>query len=155
MESLRLYLDEKAAITSGLPGMRVGIHLRWGRAVRKLVQFAIEAQADIIVIGSRQGPHAKDWVVGSTVETLVSAASFQVLVASPRLRVPEEEHGPLVEPTCTACLQTRTASVGQSWWCDSHVHAAQLAHAMSYKRELPMTATQQHDSEIIPSGIRF
>jgi nucleotide-binding universal stress UspA family protein len=154
MTSLGLYLNEKAAITSGLPGMRVGIHVRWGRAVRKLVQFAIEARADVIVIGSRHEPHNKDWVVGSTIEKLVSAASFQVLVASPRLREPEQEHCSLIEPPCTACVQTRTASVGQSWWCDHHIRAAKLAHAVSYQRELPVT-TQRHDAEVIPTGIRF
>jgi nucleotide-binding universal stress UspA family protein len=155
MENLRLYVNEKAATTSGLPGMRVGIHLRWGSAVRKLVQFAIEARADIIVIGSRQESHTRDWVVGSAVEKLVSAASFQVLVASPRRKVPEEHGAPLIEPPCTTCLQTRTSSIGQSWWCDRHADAAQLAHAVSYQRELPMTTHTQHDSEIIPTGIHF
>jgi nucleotide-binding universal stress UspA family protein len=155
MENLRLYVNEKAAVTSGLPGMRIGIHLRWGSAVRKLVQFAIEARADIIVIGSHQEPHTRDWLVGSTVEKLVSASSFQVLVASPRPKVPEdEEPRPLVEPPCTTCLETRAASVGQSWWCDHHVRAAQLAHG-SRPREQPMTAHTQHDSEVIPTGIRF
>jgi nucleotide-binding universal stress UspA family protein len=154
MENLRLYVNEKAAITSGLPGMRVGIHLRWGSAVRKLVQFAIEARADIIVIGSHQEPHTRDWVVGSPVEKLVSAASFQVLVASPRRKVPDE-HGPLAEPACTACLESRTATAGQLWWCDRHVRAAKLAHAVSRPRELPMTTHTQHDSEVIPTGIRF
>jgi nucleotide-binding universal stress UspA family protein len=153
MENLRLYVHEKAVVTNGLPGMRVGIHLRWGRAVRKLVQFAIEARADIVVIGSHHGPQTRDWVVGSPVEKLVSAASFHVLVASPRPKAPEEGQVSRIEPPCTACLQTRAASVGQSWWCNSHVHSAELAHAVSYPREL--STTTQHDSEIIPTGIHF
>jgi nucleotide-binding universal stress UspA family protein len=152
MENLRLYVNEKAVMTCGLPGMRVGIHLRWGRAFRKLVQFAVEAQADIVVIGSRRQPHCKDSIVGSTLQKLVSAASFQVLVASARPTLPEE-HRPLIEPPCTACRETRTASVGQSWWCNSHVHAAELAHALSDQRELPTTT--QHDSEVIPTGMRL
>jgi nucleotide-binding universal stress UspA family protein len=151
MENLRLYVNEKAAMTSGLPGMRVGIHLRWGRAVRKLVQFAVEARADIVVIGSRQGPHGKDWMVGSTLKRLVSAASFQVLVASPRPRLPEE-YGPVVEPSCKICLETRIASVGESWWCDRHIRAAELAHTVSHQGELLMT-TAQYDSEVIPTGM--
>jgi hypothetical protein len=74
-------------------------------------------------------------------------------VASARQRLPEEHGPPLIEAACMACLETRTASAGQSWWCDSHVHAAELAHVVSCQRELPMTT--RHDSEIIPTGMRF
>jgi nucleotide-binding universal stress UspA family protein len=149
IENLRHYVNEKAATTSGLPGLRVGIHLRWGRAVRKLIQFAMDVRADLIVIGSHKGPRINDWMSGSTVERLVSAASFQVLVASPRPRVPDERDKG-IEPPCSACTRARSGSGGQSWWCDRHIHAAQRAHAFSYQRELPLTP---YDSEIIPTGI--
>jgi len=149
IENLRLYIDEKAATTSGLPGMRVGIHLRWGTVVRKLVQLAMDVRADIIVIGSHNGPHVKDRVNGSMFERLVSAAPLQVLVASPRPKVPEE-HDRALEPPCPACIQERTASGGQSWWCDRHTHAAHLAHAFSYQRVLPILP---HDAEVISAGV--
>ncbi|HEY8089182.1 MAG TPA: universal stress protein [Polyangiaceae bacterium] len=37
---LRLYVGEKAALTPGLRGVTVGIHLRGGKVVRELVQLA-------------------------------------------------------------------------------------------------------------------
>src|SRR5271170_4249258 len=77
---LRLYVNEKAEIAPGLRGAKVGIHLRGGKTVREIVQLATDVQADLIVVGSHKGPHLKDWILGSTVERLVSSAGFPVLV---------------------------------------------------------------------------
>jgi nucleotide-binding universal stress UspA family protein len=143
---IRLYIRDKGTLANGIA---VGIHLRGGKTVHEILQLATEVQADVIVVGSHKGPHIKDWIVGSTVERLVSGASFAVLVASPKPKTPEEPE-PVIEPPCPQCLRARTASRGEQWWCERHAHAAKLAHTYSYRRELPMAT---HDSEVVPTGV--
>jgi nucleotide-binding universal stress UspA family protein len=151
VDHLRLYADEKAAMTDGLRGMAVGIHLRGGHTVHELIQLATEVQADVIVVGSHRGPHVKDWLVGSTVERLVGGAAFPVLVATPKARVPEQPE-PVIEPPCPKCVETRIATGGKEWWCERHAHAAQLGHTYSYQRELPFSS---HDSTVSSTGVDF
>ena len=148
---LRLYVNEKAAIANGLPGITVGIHLRAGKPAREIVQLATEVHADIIVVGSHRGPHLKHSIVGSTAEKLVAGASCPVFVASPMPKVPEK-HEPAIEPACPQCVQARKASGGATWWCPRHSHIANGAHTYSYQRELPFAS---HDSAIFPTGIDF
>ena len=148
---LRLYVNEKAALTKGLPGVTVGIHLRAGKPVREIVQLATEVHADIIVVGSHKGPHLKHWIVGSTAERLMAGSPCPVLVASPPPKEPEQ-HVPTIEPACPQCLQVRAATKGAQWWCDRHSHRSAGGHSFSYQREIPFA---EHDSEVIPTGIDF
>lgn len=147
---LRLYVNEKAEVTPGLRGVKVGIDLRGGKVVRELVQLATDVQADLIVVGSHKGAHVKDWIVGSTVERLVSSSTFPVLVAAPKPK--DEKHEPTIEPPCPQCLATRAASGGKQWWCERHAHEAVGGHTYSYQRELPFAT---HDSAISPTGVDF
>ena len=148
---LRLYVGEKAAITTGLRGVPVGIHLRGGKPVRELIQLATEVQANVIVVGSHKGPHIKDWIVGSTVEKLVGNTAFAVVVAAPKAKEPEAQE-PVIEPPCPRCVEARFASKGKEWWCERHAHAAQLGHVYSYQHELPFST---HDSAVSPTGVDF
>jgi len=150
-DHLRLYVDEKAAIATGLQGISVGVHLRAGKAVRELLQLATEVQADLIVVGSHRGLHVKDWIVGSTGERLMKGAEFPVLVAGPKPKEPEKLE-PVIEPPCPQCVQTRIASGGKQWWCERHTHEANQAHTYSYQRELPFAS---HDSSVSPTGVDF
>jgi nucleotide-binding universal stress UspA family protein len=148
---LRLYVNEKAEAAGGLKGITVGIHLRAGKPVRELAQFAVDVLADLIVIGSHRGPHLKSWVVGSTAEKLIASAACPVLVASPAPSAPEK-HEPVIEPACPDCLRARAESGGTQWWCERHLHHARRAHTFSYQRELPLAT---HDNAVIPTGIDF
>jgi nucleotide-binding universal stress UspA family protein len=148
---LRLYVDEKAAITPALRGVKVGIHLRGGKTVREIVQLATDVQADLIVVGWHKGPHVKDWIVGSTAKRLISGAAFPVLVAAPEPR-DLEKHEPAIEPPCPQCVAARVASGGKEWWCERHSHEAVSGHTYSYQRELPFSS---HDSAVSPTGIDF
>src|SRR5277367_1133420 len=136
---LRLYVNEMAEITPGLRGVEVGIHLRGGKTVREIVQLATDVQADLIVVGSHKGPHVKDWILGSTVERLVSSAGFPVLVAAPRPKS-VEKHEPAIERPCPQCVAARVASGGKQWWCERHAHEAVTGHTYSYQSELPFSA---------------
>jgi hypothetical protein len=40
IDHLRLYVNEKAAVSDGLAGVTVGIHLRSGKVVREIIQLA-------------------------------------------------------------------------------------------------------------------
>jgi nucleotide-binding universal stress UspA family protein len=148
---LRLYVDQKLAASPGLAGIAVGIHLRGGKTVPELLRLAADVQADVIVVGSHRGPHIKDWLVGSTVEKLVSNTAFAVVVAAPKAKEPEAQE-PVIEPACPRCVEARFASKGKEWWCERHAQAAQLGHVYSYQRELPFTT---HDSTVSPTGIDF
>jgi nucleotide-binding universal stress UspA family protein len=146
---LRLYVDEKAAIATGLQGISVAIHLRGGKAVREILQLATEVQANLIVVGSHRGLHLKDWISGSTGERLMKAGGFPVLVASPKPKELEKLE-PAIEPACPQCLQTRAATGGKQWWCERHTHEANQAHTYSYQREFSFAT---HDSAISPTGV--
>jgi nucleotide-binding universal stress UspA family protein len=148
---LRLYVNEKAATLGGLKAMTFGIHLRAGKPVREIVQLATDLRANLIVVGSHKGPHLKSWLVGTTAERLVADAPCPVLVASPRPTT-EVKHEPAIEPACPDCLHARAISRGANWWCERHSHHAKRAHVFSYQRELPFA---DHDSEVIPTGIKF
>jgi nucleotide-binding universal stress UspA family protein len=151
VDHLRLYVNEKAAAIGGLGPMTVGIHLRAGKPVRELAQFASDVHADLIVIGSHKGPHLKSWLVGSTAEHLIAAAPCPVLVAAPK-PVAAQPPVPEIEPTCPDCARVRAMTRGADWWCERHVHHAKRAHTFSYQREIPFAS---HDSEVIPTGIKF
>ncbi|MGA2449067.1 MAG: universal stress protein [Polyangiaceae bacterium] len=148
-DHLRLYVNEKAAMTKGLSGVAVGIHIRGGRAVRELIQLATDVRADFIVLGSHRGIHAENWLGGSTVERLVGAAQFPVLVASPWPKEPIE-HDPVIEAPCPQCVQARVSSGGKTWWCDRHSQAMLGGHEYSYQSELPMSS---HDSAVSLTGV--
>jgi len=151
IDHLRLYVNEKKALLAGMKTMSVGIHIRAGKPVRELVQFATEIHADLIVLGSTKGPHLKSWLVGSTAEHLVGASPCPVLVAAPKPKaiLPQV---PTIEPACPDCVRARATSHGAAWWCERHSHHAKRAHSFSYQRELPFAS---HDSEVSPTGIDF
>jgi nucleotide-binding universal stress UspA family protein len=151
IDHLRLYVNEKAAVSDGLAGVTVGIHLRSGKVVREIIQLATEVDADIIAVGSDRGPHFKHWLVGSTAEDLMVAASCPVLVAGPQPKEPEKQE-PTIEPPCPNCVRQRTVSRGLRWWCERHAHQVNAGHTFSYQREIPLAS---HDSSVIPTGIDF
>ncbi len=151
VDHLRLYVNDKAAIFDGLRGMTVGIHLRAGKPVREIVQFATETHADLIVVGAHKRPHLKSWLLGATAGHLVAAAPCPVLIAAPKPKEAVAQE-PAIEPPCPDCLRVREASKGAEWWCARHLHHAMRAHTFSYQREIPLAT---HDSAVIPTGISF
>ncbi len=150
---LRTYISEKAASMGGLPGIRVGVHVRHGDPVREIVQAAAELDACLIVLGSPQHPHLKSLVVGTIAAKLLPHAPCPVVLAGPKPIEPLVHH-PAIEPPCPDCVKVRAQSDGKNWWCPRHTtHGATAnGHVYSYQRELPFA---EHDSEVVPTGIRF
>jgi nucleotide-binding universal stress UspA family protein len=149
---LRLYVNEKAAIMTGLRGIIVGVHLRSGKAAREIVQLATEVTADLIVVGSHRGLHLKHWIVGSTAHRLIGLSRCPILVASPWPKEKVEPHEALIEPPCPECVRTRAASGGSQWWCERHSHRGRRGHTYSYQSDVPFGS---HDSQVFPTGIDF
>lgn len=151
VEQLRSYVSDDGTAGSALRNVSVGIHLRTGKPVQELVQLATELDAGLIVVGTHKGPQLKSLFVGTVAEHLIAVSPCPVLVAGPRPSL-EESSAVVIEPPCPACVGTRAASHGATWWCETHGHPAKQAHAFSYMRELPLAT---HDSEVIPTGVQF
>jgi nucleotide-binding universal stress UspA family protein len=152
-DQLRMYVSEKAASMGGIDGLRVGVHVRHGDPVPEIVQLAAELGAAVVVVGSPRRRHLKSVVLGSIAERLLAHAPCPVVVAGPK---PSEAapQAPTIEPVCPDCARARAQSQGRSWWCTRHLPggSAVRGHVYSYEHELPFA---QHDSEVVPTGIRF
>jgi nucleotide-binding universal stress UspA family protein len=147
---LRLYANEKAISLGGLPGVRVGVHLRVGDPAREILQLASDLSATMIVIGAHKKSDPGSWLLGTVAQRLLQWSSCPVLVAGPK--PPPLHHEPAIEPPCADCSRTRVDSKGTTWWCERHSHHAARAHVFSYQRELPL---ETHDSAVVPTGIDF
>jgi nucleotide-binding universal stress UspA family protein len=90
IDRLRLYVNQKAGAMESPGGITVGIHLRWGKVVREIVQLATEVHADLIVVGSGKLPHVNHAMAGSTTQGLIVLAPCPVIMASPRPKEPQK-----------------------------------------------------------------
>ncbi|MEO8874769.1 MAG: universal stress protein [Polyangiaceae bacterium] len=151
IEQIRAFANDNGTKDSALRNVSVGIHLRNGKPAREILQLASELDAGLIVVGTSKHPHLKSLFVGSVAEQVMKLSPCPVLVAGPRPQ-PEKSQVVVIEPACADCLATRAASRGEHWWCEPHSHHAKQAHAFSYQRELPLAT---HDSEVVPTGVRF
>jgi nucleotide-binding universal stress UspA family protein len=147
------YVIEKAASLGGLDGLRIGVHVRHGDPVREIAQLAAELEVALIVLGSPKHPHLKALLLGTISEKLLEHAPCPVILAGPKPVEPRVHH-PAIEPPCPDCVKVRAQSAGRVYWCPRHTsHGATSAgHVYSYESALPFAF---HDSEVIPTGIRF
>jgi nucleotide-binding universal stress UspA family protein len=149
---LRTYVSEKAQVLGGLKGIRVGVHVRPGEPAREIAQLAAELEAAVIVIDASSGPSLKALFSESTAHKLLTHAPCPVVFAGPK-PVEPAQRGDFIVPPCPDCAKARAASNGKQWWCDRHSPGGYTgAHVYSYERELPFA---DHDSEVVPTGVRF
>jgi len=147
---LQRYAAAKATELGGLAGQSLGVHIRSGDPGPQIAQFANEANADLVVVGTHRRPHLKQLLMGSTAEHVMATAACPVFVAGPR---PTPQPTPIViEPPCPDCVQTRQVTQGRSWWCARHSESHRLhhLHRYSYQTDLPFA---QHDSEVTATGV--
>ncbi|MEO7114150.1 MAG: universal stress protein [Polyangiaceae bacterium] len=151
IEQLRAFANDNGTKGSALRNVSVGIHLRNGKPAREILQLASELDAGLIVVGTSKHPQLKNLFVGSVAEQVMKLSPCPVVVAGPRPQ-PGESHILVIDPPCADCLATRASSHGEHWWCATHSHHAKQAHAFSYQRD---NSFATHDSEVIPTGVRF
>ena len=149
---LRTYVNEKAASLGDTTGQSVAVHVRYGDAMRAIVELAADIGIDLIVLGNAKHPHWQNLVAGSLADKLLRHAPCPDLVAGPK---PAESRAqpPRVEPPCPDCLKVRASTHGSQWWCSRHATGGALglhAHGYSYQGEIPFAV---HDSEVIPTGV--
>jgi nucleotide-binding universal stress UspA family protein len=150
---LAIYVAEKAASLGGLDGMRVGVHVRHGDAVREIAQLAAEIDALLIVLGTATHPRLMSLIAGGVADKLMLHAPCPIILAGPKPAEPLV-HQPAIEPPCPDCAKARAASNGREWWCARHRSSggSMPRHSYSYESELPFST---HDNEVIPTGVAF
>ena len=148
-EQLRTYVLGKLTARGNAEGSTLGIHVRAGKPVREIIQFAVDLSADLILLGTHKGPHLKSVFVGSVAGRIIEGAPCPVLVAGPK---PAElgAHVPAIEPPCPHCVSTRFETQGRDWWCSQHATRRPHAHTYSYQEHLSFST---HDAEVIPTGV--
>jgi len=149
-DQLVAYLEDKVKALGGLEREAVGVHVRCGHPAREIAQLAKDVGADLVVVGTRKGPHLKQLLLGSVAERLLLAAPCPVFVAGPTPVDADDAHEPAIEPPCADCLRSRTRSAGERWWCDRHMTRHAAAHSYSFRRAFPL---RTHDSAVLPTGV--
>jgi len=150
-ERLQLYVKEKGVALGAHPGLQIGTHVRVGDPARAIAEVAAEVDAALIVLASRERTRLRSpFRAPRLARRLLEHAPCPVVVAGPK---PDEpSHEPRIEPPCPDCERVRTAFAGRVQWCQRHAHRRGSSHVYSYEPELPF---ETHDSEVIPTGIRF
>ncbi len=126
-------------------------HVRVGDPAGSILQLAVDLDADLIVVGTEGRDGIKRLMQGSVAEALVRRAGCPVLVVREkdfRGAEPSEQ----IDPPCPQCLETRRRTRGAQWWCDEHNKPQERPHRYGLSDSV---ADQMHDSNVIPTGIRF
>ena len=147
---LRLYISESASALHVQGPDATGLHVRRGEPAKEIAQLAAEANADMIVVGTRKRPQLKTLFVGSTAGRVMAATECPVFVAGPR-PAPEPSRGIVIDPPCPDCVVQRQATHGREWWCARHAepHHLRRHHVYSYSNDWPFG---EHDSAVSPTG---
>lgn len=69
---------------TGLPHMRVSVHVRFGEPASAIHQVAVDYDADLIVVGTHGRRGIQKLVIGSVAEQLVRIARVPVTVVRPK-----------------------------------------------------------------------
>ncbi len=125
-EQLRQYADRKlqefkASLSSSGKGRlfeRAVSHLRLDAPAHEIAQLASDVEADLVVVGTHGRRGASRLLLGSVAEGVVRLAPCPVLVERPKIT--EQQTGPVIEPPCPRCVETRRASNGEQFWCAQH-----------------------------------
>jgi nucleotide-binding universal stress UspA family protein len=118
-EQLTRHLDRQLPLLEGFPDTNVRVygHVILDAPSLAIVSLASVLQASLIVIGSHGLHGFARWLLGSVAEGVVRQAECPVLVVPPP---PRALQVPSIEPPCRHCVEARTATNGQTLWCQRH-----------------------------------
>lgn len=114
----------RALVRESLPGFvddmedtqrRLRFHTRAGVADEEILELAMEARTDRIVVGCHSSEHRRK-LLGGISGAIVNAATCTVEV----VRV--ADYGPVEDDyeQCPLCVETREQSGGERWFCSEH-----------------------------------
>ncbi|HZU83050.1 MAG TPA: universal stress protein [Polyangiaceae bacterium] len=129
IEAGRRLLADRGGEARAAFGGRIVTHLAAGPAANEILQFAIDLQADLILVGTHGRTGLKRMLVGSIAESVVRKAACPVLVVRPK-----DYHAflpPEIEPPCPDCLRAQRESAGARLWCERHSEHHPRAHQYS------------------------
>jgi nucleotide-binding universal stress UspA family protein len=95
------------------------LHFRAGDPSARIVQLAVDIDADLIVVGTHGRRGLKRLLLGSVAAGVLGSARCPVHLA----RLKDHEgigEVPEIEPPCPRCVAVRRQSSGDSWWCPTH-----------------------------------
>jgi nucleotide-binding universal stress UspA family protein len=105
--------------SEGVPSSaKVVGHEATGDAAHVIVEMASDLHADNVVIGTHGRRGVRRMVMGSVSESVVKNCGCPVLVVR---RKAHHENYPRIEPPCPQCVETRTQTGGNQFWCDHHL----------------------------------
>ncbi len=115
------------------------LHARIGAPTKELLNLAVEADADLIVVGTHGRTGVQRMLLGSVAERVVRYATCPVLVARGVYHDLDAENIDAAvefapEPPCAGCVAKREETDGATWWCDEHGRPHEEAHVYSYRR---------------------
>lgn len=129
-DALYRFVFELVEHEPALADERLRLHTLVGKPTEALVQHTVDAQADLLIVGTRGRTGVAALVLGSTAQDLVCRSRCPVLVARPR-DYAGCERSPEVEPLCADCAEAREASSGETLWCEWHARPHVKTHVVS------------------------
>lgn len=90
-----------------------------------IVQLAINLDADLVIVGTKDKSGPARWVLGSVARRVMEHAPCPVLVVRAKSQA---VYPPEIEPPCPDCLAEQRASRGATLWCARHREHHPRAH---------------------------
>ena len=130
-ERLRALVRERIeALGATPPPSHVGIHVRFGPVVEAVLQMTVDADANLLIVGTHGRSGVKHAVMGSVAEQLVRRARCPVLVARAKDYAGLSQSDK-VQPPCPDCVARRKETDGKEWWCELHARQHVESHTYS------------------------
>lgn len=102
------------------PSFNILIHTRVGKPADEIVDLAWECQAEQIIIGRHSGAEKRFARLGSVPAQILQLTRCPVLVVQPTDYGVSEDLDEQRARQCPACVETRSESQGERWFCVEH-----------------------------------
>jgi nucleotide-binding universal stress UspA family protein len=109
-ESLSVFADDREGLKR-----EVRFHTRMGKADEQILELALEARADRIIVGRHSNPKHRKPMGGISAAVVNAAACTVEIVQVADYGAVEEEY-----EQCAECVLVRERSGGSSWFCGEH-----------------------------------